>query len=69
MNTKVKIKKPPDKCWFPTLLQVANNIDTNSWFDIKQHKNHSYNKKKKKRNINIDYIDTIKIKLELNSMT
>ena len=32
----VEIKKPPDKCWFPTLLQVSINIDTNSWFNVKQ---------------------------------
>lgn len=28
------MKKPPDKLWFPTLLQVANNIETDSWFNI-----------------------------------
>ena len=27
-------KKPPN-FWFPTLLQTANNIKSNSWFDIK----------------------------------
>jgi len=32
-------KKPPDKLWFPSLLQVANNIDTNSWFNILQKSN------------------------------
>ena len=36
-----KIKKPPDKnkLWFPTLLQVANNIKTNSWFNMLQKDN------------------------------
>jgi len=33
------LKKPPDKLWFPSLLQVANNIDTNSWFNILQKSN------------------------------
>ena len=28
--------KPPDKLWFPTLLQVSNNVDTNSWFNMKR---------------------------------
>ena len=51
---------------YPTLLETGNIINSNSWFDIKEHKNHSYNKRKKKRNINFDYIDTLKIKLELN---
>lgn len=50
---------------YPTLLESGNLVTLNSWFDIKEHINHSYNKKKKKRNINVDYIDTIKIKLEL----
>jgi transposase len=38
------IKKPPDKLWFPSLLQVANNINTNSWFDILQKNNHDASK-------------------------
>ena len=51
---------------YPSLLESGNIITSNSWFDIKEHKNESYNKKKKKKNIIVDYIDTIKIKLELN---
>jgi hypothetical protein len=51
---------------YPTLLETGNIIDSNSWFDIKEHKNHSHNRRKKKRNINVDYMDTLKIKLELN---
>jgi hypothetical protein len=35
----VVFKKPPDKLWFPTLLQVSNNIDTNSWFNMLQKNN------------------------------
>jgi len=50
---------------YPTLLETGNLVTLNSWFDIKEHKNHSYNKKRHKRNINVDYIDTLKIKLEL----
>ena len=30
----MKMKKPPDKLWFPTLLQSANIINSNSWFNI-----------------------------------
>ena len=30
------MKKPPDKLWYPSLLQVANNINTNSWFDMSE---------------------------------
>jgi len=51
---------------YPTLLESGNLVTLNSWFDIKEHINHSYSKKRKKRNINVDYIDTFKIKLELN---
>jgi len=28
------MKKPPDKFWFPSLLQSATNVKSNSWFDI-----------------------------------
>lgn len=35
----VTVKKPPDKLWFPTLLQVANNIKTDSWFNILEKRN------------------------------
>ena len=34
MNT---IKKPP--IWFPSLLQIANNVGTHSWFNVNQLKN------------------------------
>ena len=51
---------------YPSLLESGNIITSNSWFDIKEHKNESYNKKRKEKNIIVDYIDTIKIKLELN---
>jgi putative transposase len=50
---------------YPTLLESGNLINTNSWFDIKEHKNYSYNRKKKKYSINVNYIDTFKIKLDL----
>ena len=39
---------------YPTLLETGNIIDSNSWFDIKEHKNHSYNRRKKKRNIKLN---------------
>ena len=53
--------------YYPTLLEAGNIIISNSWFDIKEHKNQAYNRKKRKQIINVDYIDTIKIKLELNN--
>jgi hypothetical protein len=46
---------------YPSLLESGNIITSNSWFDIKEHKNESYNKKRKEKNIIVDYIDTIKI--------
>jgi putative transposase len=55
----IEIKKPPDKLWFPTLLQVSNNVDTNSWFDMK----HKINPNKislEKENIKTTYIKTMK---------
>lgn len=33
---------------YPTLLESGNLVTLNSWFDIKEHINHSYNKKEKK---------------------
>jgi putative transposase len=53
------------KKYYPTLLETGNLVGLNSWFDIREHKNFSH-KRRKKRNINVDYIDTLKIKLELN---
>jgi len=52
---------------YPTLLKSANNININSWFDIKIRKNNKYRKKKKRIHniINSTYIDTYKIKLTL----
>ena len=55
----VEIKKPPDKLWFPTLLQVANNIKSNSWFNILQ-KNNPNNINIKLSVINNTYIKTMK---------
>ena len=55
----VALKKPPDKFWFPTLLQVANNINTNSWFNMLQKSNH--NKVISKiETINSTYVKTMK---------
>jgi transposase len=38
MNT---LKKPP--IWFPSLLQIANKVETHSWFNINQIKNDNLN--------------------------
>jgi len=48
---------------YPSLLQSANIINSNSWFDIKERRNDTSDKVKKKRTLQINYIDTIKIKL------
>jgi hypothetical protein len=56
-----KIKKPPDKnkLWFPTLLQIANNVKTNSWFNMLQ-KNNANKNNLIKENINSTYTKTMK---------
>ena len=35
------------KTIYPTLLETGNLGTLNSWFDIREHKNQSYNKKRK----------------------
>ena len=52
--------------YYPTLFQSANIINSHSWFDIKERKNEAFNKKKRKRIINYDYVDTLKIKVYFN---
>lgn len=48
---------------YPSLLQSSNIINSNAWFDIRERRNDTASKVKKKRTFQIDYIDTIKIKL------
>lgn len=60
-----KLKKPP--LWFPSLLQVANNINSNSWFNIKQIKNPKLNKTFSSHNINTSFIKTKKFIIYPNS--
>ena len=55
----VALKKPPDKFWFPTLLQVANNINTNSWFNMLQ-KSNPNKLVSKKETIENTYVKTMK---------
>jgi len=55
------MKKPPDKYWFPSLLQSAINVDSNSWFDISC----KYNPDKiktKKETLKSSYIKKMNIK-------
>ena len=56
------IKKPPDKQWYPTLLQVANNIKTNAWFDMNEIINPKPNSKmaKLRKDKTITYLQTTK---------
>lgn len=51
---------------YPTLLQSANLINSNSWFDIKIRKNNKYKQKNNKIKLNNSLLSTIKIKLFLN---
>ena len=55
----VEIKKPPDKFWFPTLLQTATNIKSNSWFNILRKSNPNPNITNESK-INTTYIKTMK---------
>lgn len=53
------MKKPPDKFWFPSLLQSAINEDSNSWFNIY----YKYNPDRiniKKETFKSSYIKTMK---------
>lgn len=52
---------------YPTLLQSSNIIDSHSWFDIKVRKNFKNPKVKNHIQYKYDYINTYKIKLNLNS--
>jgi hypothetical protein len=52
---------------YPTLLQSSNTIDSHSWFDIKVRKNLEKHKSKNNISYEYDYINTLKIKLDLNS--
>ena len=52
---------------YPTLLQSSNIIDSHSWFDIKVRKNFKNPKVKNHIQHKYDYINTFKIKLNLNS--
>lgn len=63
------MKKQPDKLWFPSLLQVANNINTNSWFDMTDIKNQNNKSKMIKRKIPkvINYTKCIKIPIYPNN--
>ena len=56
------IKKPPDKIWYPTLLQTANNIKTNAWFDMNEIINPKPNSKMAKltKDKTIKYLQTTK---------
>ena len=65
----MRAKKPPDKLWFPTLLQVANNIQTNAWFDMNEIINPSPTSKMSKINKDksIDYLQTIKTPIYPNN--
>lgn len=46
---------------YPSLLQTANDIDSHSWFDIKERRYTGCRKKKKKRLIEYKYVETKKI--------
>lgn len=56
-------KKAPDKLWYPTLLQVANNIQTNAWFDMNEKINNNPTTKLAtiRKDKDVNYLKTIKI--------
>ena len=59
------MKKPPDKFWFPSLLQSAINVKSNSWFNISC----KYNPNKvttKKEAFKSSYIKTMKFSIYPN---
>jgi transposase len=57
-----------NKFIYPSLLKSANIVESHSWFDIKIRKNNRYKKKPKKKKHKFNYIDTFKIKLQLNKL-
>ena len=59
-------KKPPDKIWYPSLLQSANNIKTNSWFNMTEINNKVKKNTKITINKKIEYLKTIKIAIYPN---
>lgn len=61
-------KQPPDRLWYPTLLQSANNVNTYSWYDMKKIINTSSKNKKTKRKEDkiVPYLRTIKIQVYPN---
>jgi hypothetical protein len=61
-------RKKPDKLWYPTLLQVANNIKTNAWFDMNEKINSNPNSKLAtiRKDKHINYLKTIKIPIYPN---
>ena len=60
-------KKPPDKkntsaFWFPSLLASSNNLETNSWFNMKAIKNKQIqNTNLEDTNYKVNYLKTVKI--------
>jgi putative transposase len=59
------MKKPPDKFWYPSLLQSAINVKSNSWFNISC----KYNPNKvttKKETLKSTYIKTMKFPIYPN---
>lgn len=62
---KKNTKKPPDKLWYPTLLQSANKVNTNSWFDMNEINNQTITPQLNNDNSvkHVEYLKTIKIPL------
>lgn len=62
------MKKKPDKVWFPSLLLSSNDINSNSWFDIKEIKNETIQPKMVNRQLpeKIEYTKAVKIPIYPN---
>ena len=54
------------KLIYPTLLQAANKINSNSWFKLLEYTNTNYKKKRKIKEFTTTYEKTHTINLELN---
>jgi transposase len=54
------------KTWYPTLLQANNQLETNSWFDIKEFTNTNNPKELIEKPLSINYLKTYKYQIYPN---
>ena len=56
------------KLIYPTLLQAANKVNSNSWFNLLEYTNTNYKKKRKIKKFITKYEKTHTINLELTQL-